>query len=166
MTRGRKPASPKVTDITDGRLTVIDGGGKPPAAPPPDAPDWIKSERGRGAWAQLIPDLLRRKQYLRLFEIELGRYCVSFGEYVAAQEAIESYGLVVKTPNGFPIQSPYVTIRNRQHEIMLRLAADLGFNPVAQMRMDGVQLDFFVDGIPPAGGESDDAPATGFAKFR
>jgi P27 family predicted phage terminase small subunit len=147
-------------------LTVVEGGGTPPPSKVPAAPDWIKAVRARALWSRLVPELLRRKQYIGLFEIELGRYCVSFGEYVEAQESIEKIGLIVKTPNGFPIQSPYVVIRNRQHEIMLRLAADLGLNPVAQMRLDGVQLDLFDQSGAPLDGADPEGNIGPFARFR
>jgi hypothetical protein len=35
---------------------------------------------------------------------------------------------MVKSPSGYPIQSPYGSIANRQAEIMMRIAAELGFH--------------------------------------
>ncbi len=42
---------------------------------------------------------------------------------------------MVKSPTGFPIQSPYVSIANRQAEIMLRIASEFGFTPASRGRI-------------------------------
>ena len=151
-------------------MTVIEGGGKPPPPTPPptpEPPDWITDERARSLWSQLLPELLRRKQYLDLFSVELGRYCVAFGEYVRTNAEVDRLGMIVKSPNNFPIQSPYLAIRNRASETMLRLAADLGLNPVAQNRLEGLQLDLFGQPAPqPTGTEGPGAGGSGFARFR
>jgi hypothetical protein len=38
-------------------------------------------------------------------------------------------GTMVKSPSGFPIQSPYLAIANRQSEIMMQIASEFGFTP-------------------------------------
>jgi phage terminase small subunit len=42
---------------------------------------------------------------------------------------------MVKSPNGFPVQSPYVSIANRQAEIMMRIASEFGFTPASRSRI-------------------------------
>ncbi|MFZ3226441.1 MAG: P27 family phage terminase small subunit [Xanthobacteraceae bacterium] len=42
---------------------------------------------------------------------------------------------IVKTQRGFPIQSPYVSIANRQAEIMMRIASEFGFTPASRSRI-------------------------------
>jgi phage terminase small subunit len=42
---------------------------------------------------------------------------------------------MVKSPTGYPIQSPYVAIANRQVEIMMRIAAEFGFTPASRSRI-------------------------------
>jgi hypothetical protein len=34
---------------------------------------------------------------------------------------------MVKSPTGYPIQSPYLAIANRQAELMIRIASEFGF---------------------------------------
>jgi phage terminase small subunit len=36
---------------------------------------------------------------------------------------------------GYPIQSPYVSIANRQAEIMMRIASEFGFTPASRSRI-------------------------------
>jgi len=54
---------------------------------------------------------------------------------VEAVEAIQKYGSIVKSPAGFPMQSPYVAMANRQAEIMVRIAAEFGFTPASRSRI-------------------------------
>jgi hypothetical protein len=47
-----------------------------------------------------------------------------------AAEKIARYGLLTKSPNaGLPLQSPYLAILNKQAQITLKAAAELGFSP-------------------------------------
>ena len=47
----------------------------------------------------------------------------------------QKYGCMMKSPSGYPVQSPYVAIANRQAEIMLRIANDFGFTPASRGRL-------------------------------
>jgi phage terminase small subunit len=42
---------------------------------------------------------------------------------------------MVKSPSGYPIQSPYLAIANRQAEIMMRIASEFGFTPASRSRI-------------------------------
>lgn len=59
----------------------------------------------------------------------LATYCNAYGLWAEAIEAIQKYGTMVKSPSGYPIQSSYVAIANRQAEIMMRIASEFGFTP-------------------------------------
>jgi phage terminase small subunit len=39
---------------------------------------------------------------------------------------------MIKSPQGFPIQPPYLSIANRQAEIMTRIASEFGFTPASR----------------------------------
>jgi P27 family predicted phage terminase small subunit len=49
--------------------------------------------------------------------------------------SIERYGTMVKSPNGYPMQSPYVAVANKQVEIMVRIASELGMTPSSRTRI-------------------------------
>ena len=42
---------------------------------------------------------------------------------------------MIKSPQGFSIQSPYLAIANRQAEIMMRIASEFGFTPASRSRI-------------------------------
>lgn len=181
MPAGRKPSNPKVKDLESGKLGSLrvvgsegaGGGGagddsKPAKAPakasPP--PSWMKNADARKMWRAVLPQLIARKQYLRLFEAELARYCQAYGQYVEATKQLteSETGPVTLSSKGVPMLSMWFIAQKAAGETMRQLAGDLGFNPVAQLRMQGLQLDLFDDpGARPNGPPSTDNP---FAQFR
>ena len=42
---------------------------------------------------------------------------------------------MVKSPNGFPMQEPYVAVANKQVDIMVRIAAEFGMTPSSRTRI-------------------------------
>jgi P27 family predicted phage terminase small subunit len=44
----------------------------------------------------------------------LASYCGAYALWAEATEAIQKYGVLIKAPSGFPVQSPYLSIANRQ----------------------------------------------------
>ena len=53
---------------------------------------------------------------------------------------IQKFGTMVKSPSGYPIQSPYVAIANRQAEIMMRIASEFGLTPASRGRIATPQI--------------------------
>jgi P27 family predicted phage terminase small subunit len=43
--------------------------------------------------------------------------------------------MLTKTPSGMPIQSPYVGIINKQAQVMLKAASEMGFTPSSRTRL-------------------------------
>ena len=65
----------------------------------------------------------------------LAAYCNAYAQWVEAVDALQRYGAVMKAPSGFPVQSLYVSIANRQVEIMIRIAGEFGFTPASRSRL-------------------------------
>jgi P27 family predicted phage terminase small subunit len=65
----------------------------------------------------------------------LAAYCGSYALWAEATEAIQKYGSMIKSPSGYPVQSPYLAIANRQAEIMMRIASEFGFTPASRSRI-------------------------------
>jgi P27 family predicted phage terminase small subunit len=62
-------------------------------------------------------------------------YCAAYGFWTEALEQIQKYGTMVKSPTGYPIQSSYLAIANRQAEIMMRVASEFGFTQASRSRI-------------------------------
>jgi P27 family predicted phage terminase small subunit len=92
-----------------------------------EPPDWF-SESQKAGWRYAIEHapfgLLKR-----LDRSALVAWAVAEDAHRQAAEKVQQHGMLVKTAQGTPIQSPYVGIMNRQANIMLRAIAQLGFSP-------------------------------------
>ena len=65
----------------------------------------------------------------------LAAYCIAYALWIEAIEMVQKHGAMIKSPKGFPIQSPYLSTVNRQAEIMLRIASEFGFTPASRSRI-------------------------------
>ena len=65
----------------------------------------------------------------------LAAYCNAYALWIEATEAVQKYGAMIKSPNGYPTQSPYLATVNRQAEIMMRIASEFGFTPASRSRI-------------------------------
>jgi P27 family predicted phage terminase small subunit len=133
--RGRRP---KPT-----RIKVLTGNpGKRPLnvnepRPEPKVPD-CPPELGpvaRREWDRLVAELAKLHLLTTLDRSALAAYCGAYALWAEATEAIQKYGTMVKSPSGYPQQSPYVAVANRQAEIMMRIASEFGFTPASRGRI-------------------------------
>jgi P27 family predicted phage terminase small subunit len=65
-------------------------------------------------------------------------YCSAYGRWVEAELALKSYGVMLKSPNGFPVQSPYLAVANRAMEQMRSLLSEFGMSPSSRSRVSGI----------------------------
>ena len=100
----------------------------------PDCPPQL-GQIAREEWDRLIGELAVLRMVTALDRSALAAYCNAYGLWAEAIEAIQKYGTMVKSPTGYPIQSPYVSIANRQAEIMMRIASEFGFTPASRSRI-------------------------------
>ena len=62
-------------------------------------------------------------------------YCAAYAGWIEAMVAIQTYGAVMKSGSGYPIQSPYVSIGMKQADIMVRVASEFGFTPASRNKL-------------------------------
>ena len=86
-------------------------------------------------WHRLAGELAALRLLTNLDRAALAAYCGAYALWAEATEAIQKYGAMIKSPTGFPIQSPYLAIANRQAEIMMRIASEFGFTPASRSRI-------------------------------
>lgn len=67
----------------------------------------------------------------------LGMLVKSTIKYRAAAKLVNEYGTVIKSPSGYPIQSPYEAIMNKQAEHILKFMVSLGLANGARQRGKG-----------------------------
>ena len=65
----------------------------------------------------------------------LALYCQAWGRWVEAEEALKRHGVMVKSPSGFPMQSPYLAVANKAMEQMRALLTEFGMSPSSRTRV-------------------------------
>jgi P27 family predicted phage terminase small subunit len=162
--RGRtpKPAALRLVDGNPGHREI-------PATPDveasiPECPAHLQdpsdraSQIARQEWDRITPELLMVQLINPLFRSIVVAYCDAWGEYVFAHEmlirppgenGVGGGGYLVKTPNNYEVQSPWVAIKNKAQEKLTKTATELGLTPSALMRVAGnAQMPLFPESDP------------------
>jgi P27 family predicted phage terminase small subunit len=133
--RGRKPLPSNVV-----RLRGNPGKRRPNDAEPRPAPvvpscPACLGDEARKEWKRLARELGDLGLLTRIDRGMLAAYCQAHALWVEAVSSLERYGTMVKSPNGFPMQSPYVAVANKQVDLMGRIAAEFGMTPSSRTRI-------------------------------
>lgn len=133
--RGRRPKPTRL------KLLTGNPGKRPinmdepmPEAVIPDCPPEL-GPVAQKEWSRLSGELGKLRILTQLDRAALAAYCGAYSLWAEATENIQKFGTMVKSPSGYPIQSPYVSIANRQAEIMMRIASEFGFTPASRSRI-------------------------------
>jgi P27 family predicted phage terminase small subunit len=133
--RGRKPLPSNVVQLrgNPGKRRPNDAEPKPSPVVP-TCPSCLGDE-ARKEWKRLARELGDLGLLTRIDRGMLAAYCQAHALWVEAVASIGRYGTMVKSPNGFPMQSPYVAVANKQVDIMVRIAAEFGMTPSSRTRI-------------------------------
>jgi P27 family predicted phage terminase small subunit len=89
----------------------------------------------RQEWDRVAPELSAANRLTPFDRGPLAAYCTAYALWLEAVDGLQRYGTVMKSPNGHPVQSLYLSIVNRQVEIMIRIASEFGFTPASRSRL-------------------------------
>jgi P27 family predicted phage terminase small subunit len=133
--RGRRPKPTRMKVLTGnpGKHSLITHEPRPEAEIP-DCPLEL-GPVARKEWDRLALELGNLRILTQLDRAALAAYCGAYALWAEATEAIQKYGTMIKSPSGYPQQSPYVAIANRQAELMMRIASEFGFTPASRSRI-------------------------------
>ena len=147
MGRKAKPTALKKLQGNPGKRPLNDREPAPATPGLPECPPHLAGEAA-AEWvrvaAQMPPGWVGQTD-----RAALAAYCLAWGQHVESTLLMAKHGLVVKSPSGYPIQSPYLSISKKALADCVRYAAELGFTPSSRSR---IQAD------PPV----PDGPADGF----
>jgi P27 family predicted phage terminase small subunit len=129
--RGRKPLPSNVVRLrgNPGKRRRNDAEPRPESRVPP-CPACLGDE-ARKEWKRLSKELAELGLLTGLDRGLLAAYCQAHALWVEAVSSIGRYGTMIKSPNGFPMQSPYVAVANKQVDI----AAEFGMTPSSRTRI-------------------------------
>jgi len=91
-------------------------------------------------WRRISKQLAAMGLLTTIDRAALALYCDAYGRWLEAIEALQKYGAVVKSPNGYPVQSPYVSIANKAGEQVRLLLAEFGMSPASRSRVTAVPV--------------------------
>jgi P27 family predicted phage terminase small subunit len=125
---GRKPKPSTIVERRRGKN--ITGNLRGLMAPPPELSDVAKKE-----WVRVVRLLKEAGLIEQLDKTLLSAYCVAYTRWVDAENQIREYGSLIKSPNGYPMPSPYLPIANKAMEQMLKIMGELGMTPASRSRL-------------------------------
>ena len=133
--RGRKPQPPHLKLVrgnpgkrpVNTNAPVVDGG-------MPDAPDCL-DEAAAVEWARAGGLLSNSGIISQLDRAVFAAYCQCFSRWAHAERQINEFGVVVLSPKGVPVVSPWVAVASAAQQAMLRAAAEMGMTPTARSRI-------------------------------
>jgi P27 family predicted phage terminase small subunit len=114
------------------RRPRVSGDGPEPKLPA--CPAHLQGE-ARKEWKRMGKKLLDCGLMTEIDGAALALYCQSWARWVEAEGNLLKYGTVMKSPTGFPIQSPYLAIANKAMNQMTRLLVEFGMSPSARTRV-------------------------------
>jgi P27 family predicted phage terminase small subunit len=97
---------------------------------PPDL-----SPVAREEWDRLLRDLPNVVKLTNVDGTMLALLCESIVLWREAMDGIRKYGAVIKTPSGFPVQSPYMAIANQQAANIEKISAEFGLSPGSRNKL-------------------------------
>ncbi len=121
MPRGRKPAPRANSYKALGAL--------------PRCPAHL-SDAARKEWRRLATPLHAAGILTLADRAALAAYCQAYARWVEAEKRLAETPTLLKTPNGHVQQSPWLSVANKQLELMGRYMSELGLTPSARRRID------------------------------
>ncbi len=90
---------------------------------------------GTAEWRRIAKALQRAGVLTGFDRAAFAAYFQAYGRWVEAEERLKETPALYKTPSGYVQQSPWLTIANKQLELMGRYMVELGLTPAARSRV-------------------------------
>ena len=112
------------------------GKGRSPQAPDalPRCPAHLTPVAAK-EWRRLAGPLHKMGVISTTDRAALAAYCQAWARWVEAEEKLQETPMLIRTPSGYAQQSPWLSIANKQMELMGKYMAELGLTPVARARL-------------------------------
>lgn len=133
--KGRKPKPThlKLLQGNPGRRP-INGAEPKPDTGLPTCPAHL-GPSAKAEWKRLARDLNRIGLLTRVDRAALAVYCQSWSRWVEAERKLAETPTLLKTPAGYVQASPWLSIANRERELMARYMTELGLTPSSRSRL-------------------------------
>lgn len=128
-----KPSALRALEGNPGKRAVNHKEPKPPAVVPPcpkELPDAAKKE-----WRRISKVLAPLGLLTEMDLAALAAYCTLYARWLEAEDKVRELGMLVKSPNGYPMQSPYLNIAQGALKQMRGYLQEFGLSPAARSRV-------------------------------
>ena len=92
-------------------------------------------QSAREEWRHLIPILKRMRVLTEADGMTLANLCQSYSTMVKAQEKLNEMGILYKSPSGYIMQSPLLSVVNQCVEPITKLSREFGLTPASRSRL-------------------------------
>lgn len=152
--RGRRPTPTHLKVVTGnpGRRPIKDTVEPEVEAPP--CPAHLSAE-AKAEWGRIVPELMGLRLLSQMDMAALAMYCQCYGRWQYAEQVLsgaiaemqDQASMVIASPNGFPVQSPWLNIANRAMEQCKSFLVEFGMSPSSRARIApaSAQMDLFAD---------------------
>jgi P27 family predicted phage terminase small subunit len=103
----------------------------------PDCPEEL-SDAAKDEWQRIAQELYDMGLLSRVDRAALATYCQAWGTWIEAQASLRQYGTVIRSPNGFPMPSPYLAIANKAFEQLKAMLVEFGMSPSSRTRVEAI----------------------------
>jgi P27 family predicted phage terminase small subunit len=101
----------------------------------PDAPDYLEVDE-----TKIFVDTaekLARMRVMTEYDVDaLAIYSVNFVRWKEATMRLRDMGMMVRSPNNFPMQNPYLSVANAAQRECLRILVEFGLTPSSRTRVN------------------------------
>ena len=99
-------------------------------------------------WRRISKELFEMGIISKLDRAALGAYCDAYGRWAESAKQIQQYGMIFKSPSGYPMPSPYLQILHTALDQMRAFLTVFGLTPASRSRVkvaNPKQRDLFSD---------------------
>lgn len=100
----------------------------------PDCPSHL-SDVAREEWHRIAESLNRIGLLTQVGRSTMAAYCQCYGRWVEAEQKLKETPSILRMPSGYVQQSPWLTISNKQLELMVKYMSELGLTPASRSRL-------------------------------
>lgn len=107
-----------------------------PKAGKPRMPDHVRlDDEARREWKRITDTLDEMHLLTTADRAALAAYCVCWSRWVDAENKLRQFGVVIKSPNDYLTQSPYLVIARDSMAQMTKLLTEFGLTPSSRTRL-------------------------------
>lgn len=136
-TAGRKPkpTALKVLTGNPGRRPMGEAAGEVHAKPKLPRPPDSLSKNAKKEWRRLGRELLELGLIANVDRNTFALYCQAWADWCEAQAEVQEKGMLVRSPNNYPMVNPFYTIARQAAKQMDTLLSEFGLSPASRTRV-------------------------------